>query len=51
KERLDFPVRPEDGRWMLVTPPVLRDSRDPLEVQHSPRYQRRPVVALRFVML
>ncbi|GKE22952.1 hypothetical protein Tco_1434464 [Tanacetum coccineum] len=24
RERLDFPVRLRDGRWMLVTPPVLR---------------------------
>ncbi|GJW27923.1 putative reverse transcriptase domain-containing protein [Tanacetum coccineum] len=40
-----------DDRWMLVTPPVLRDSRDPLAVQHSPRYQRRPVVAPRLAMI
>ncbi|GJS05455.1 hypothetical protein Tco_0321963 [Tanacetum coccineum] len=24
RERLNFPMRPEDGRWMLVTPLVLR---------------------------
>ncbi|GKA03484.1 hypothetical protein Tco_0676265 [Tanacetum coccineum] len=48
RERLDFLVRLRDGRWMLVTPPVLRDSRDPLAVQHSQRYWRRPIAVRRF---
>ncbi|GJR17092.1 putative reverse transcriptase domain-containing protein [Tanacetum coccineum] len=48
RDRLDFPMSPGDGRWMLVTPRVLRDSRDPLKVQHGPRYRRRPVAVHRF---